>query len=59
MACVFWQVECETKAEELMKKKNLQDIMKMILNECEEKDGYKGGGPFQEISRLMKNFKDR
>ena len=33
--------------------------MKIILKECEEKDGYKGRGSFQEISRLMKNFKDR
>jgi hypothetical protein len=32
--------------------------MKMILKECEDKDGYKGGGSIQEISRLVNNFKD-
>ena len=39
--------------------KNIEDIKKMILKECEEKDGNKGGGSVPEISRLMKNFKDR
>ena len=33
--------------------------MKMILKECEDEDGYKGGGVVREISRPMKNFKDR
>ena len=33
--------------------------MKMILKEREDKYGYKGGAYVQEISRLMKNFKDR
>ena len=33
--------------------------MKIILKEYEDEDGYKGGGFVQEISRLMKNFKDR
>jgi hypothetical protein len=33
--------------------------MKMILKECEDEDGDKGGGFSREISRLMKNFKDR
>ena len=33
--------------------------MNMILKECEDEDGYKGGGSVQGISRLNKNFKDR
>ena len=33
--------------------------MNIILKKCEDKDGYKGGGFVQEISRLMKNFKDQ
>ena len=33
--------------------------MKMILKECEDEDEDKGGGSVREISRLMKNFKDR
>ena len=33
--------------------------MKMILKECEDGDGCKGGGSICEISRLMKNFKDQ
>ena len=28
------------------------------LEECEDEDGYKGGGFVREISRLMNNFKD-
>ena len=31
----------------------------MISKECEDENGYKGGGYVQEISRLMTNFKDR
>ena len=31
----------------------------MILKECEDKDGYEGEGYVQEISRLVKVFKDR
>ena len=52
MACVFWQDECKTKGEELMKKIK-------SLKECENEDGDKGKGSVREISRLMKNFKDR
>jgi hypothetical protein len=33
--------------------------MKMILKEYEDKDGCKGGGSVEEISRLMKILKDR
>ena len=33
--------------------------MKIILKECEDEDCYEGGGSVREISRLMKNFKDR
>ena len=33
--------------------------MNMILKECEDEDGDKGGGYVREISRLMKNFKDQ
>ena len=33
--------------------------MKMILKEYEDKDGCKGEGFVQEISRLMKIFKDQ
>jgi len=32
--------------------------MKKMLKECEDEDGYKGGGYVQEISRLMNIFKD-
>ena len=39
--------------------KNLEDIMKKIWKEYEDKDVSKGGGSVQEISRLMKIFKDR
>ena len=28
----------------------------MIFKECEDKDGYKGGGSIQESSRLMVKF---
>ena len=60
MACVLWQEECETKAKKLMKNiKNLEHIMKEIWKEYEDKDGSKGEGSVQEISRLMKIFKDR
>ena len=41
----FWQEECETKCQETYEEhQNIEDIMKMILTECEDKDGYKGGG---------------
>ena len=36
--------------------KNIEDIMMEIWKEYEDKDG---GGSIQEISRLMKIFKDR
>lgn len=39
--------------------KNLEDIMKEIWKEYEDKDRSKDGGSFQEISRLMKIFQDR
>ena len=39
--------------------KNLEDIMKEIWKEYEDKDGSKGRGSVQEISRLMNIFKDR
>ena len=39
--------------------KNLEHIMKGIWKEYEDKYGSKGGGFVQEISRLMKIFKDR
>ena len=45
MACVFWQEEWETKTKETYEEhQNLEDMMKMILKEWEDKDGYKGGG---------------
>ena len=48
------------KANKLMNNiKNIEDIMKDIWKEYEDKDGPKGGGSVQEISRLMKIFKDR
>ena len=41
----FWQEECETKCQETyVEHQNIEYIMKMILKECEDKDGYKGGG---------------
>lgn len=33
--------------------------MKMILKECEDIDGCKGGGFVCDISSLMKNFEDQ
>jgi hypothetical protein len=33
--------------------------MNMILKECEDEDGCKGGGSIHDVSGLMKNFKDR
>ena len=38
--------------------KNIEHIMKEIWKEYEDKDGSKGRGYVQEISRLMKIFKD-
>ena len=58
MAFVFWHDECETTAEEFMKKTNHED-MKIILKEDVDKDGCKGGGFVCEISSPMKNFEDQ
>ena len=45
MVGVFWQEECETKCQETYEgHKNLEDIMNMILKECEDKYRYKGRG---------------
>ena len=56
MACVLWQEECETQSQETYEEyQNLEDIMKEIWKEYEDKDGR---GSVQEISRLMKIFKD-
>ena len=36
----FWQEECQTKCQETYEEhQNIEDI-----KECEDKDGYKGGG---------------
>ena len=59
MDCVFQQDESENTDEEFMKKPNLEDVMKMILKEFEDKDGCKGAGFVREISSPMKNFKDQ
>ena len=60
MACVFWQEEWETKTKETYEEQqNIEDSMKMILKECEDKYGCKGRGYVQEISRLMNIFEDR
>ena len=57
MVCVLWQEKCETQIQETYEEyRNLEDIMKVIQKEYEDKDG---GGSVQEISRLMKIFKDR
>ena len=57
MVCVLWQEECETQSQETYEEyQNIQDIMKEIYKEYEDKDG---GGSVQEISRLMKILKDR
>ena len=54
---VLWQEECETQSQETYEEyQNIEDIMKEICKEYEDKDG---GGSVQEISRLMKIFKDR
>ena len=53
------RMNVKTKAEKLMKKINLEDTMNMIVKECKDEGGCKGGGSVCEISRLMKNFKDR
>ena len=56
----FGRRNVKPKAKKLMKNiKNLEDIMKEIWKEYEDKDGSKGKGFVQEISRLMKIFKDR
>jgi hypothetical protein len=54
MACVFWQDECKNTIEVFMKKSNHEDVMKMILKECEDKNECKGGGSSREISSPMK-----
>ena len=60
MACVLLQEECETQSQETYEEyQNIEDIMKDIWKEYEDKDGPKGRGYVQESSRLMKNFKDR
>jgi hypothetical protein len=57
MACVLWKEECETQSQENYEEyQNPEDIMKEIWKEYEDKDG---GGFVQEISSLMKIFKDR
>ena len=41
----FWQEECETKCQETYEEhQNIEDIMNIILKECEDKYGYKGRG---------------
>ena len=41
----LWKEKCETKCQENFEEhQNIEDIMKMILKECEDKDGYKVGG---------------
>ena len=61
---VLWLVfsgrrNVKPKAKKLMKNiKNIEDIMKDIWKEYEDKDRSKGRGSIQEISRLMKIFKD-
>jgi hypothetical protein len=56
----FGRRNVRPKAKKLMKNiKNIEDIMKDIWKEYEDEDGPKGRGYVQEISRLMKNFKDR
>ena len=57
MVCVLSQEECETQSQETYEEyQNIEDIMKEICKEYEDKDGR---GSVQEISRLMKIFKDR
>ena len=55
MVCVLWQEECETQSKETYEEyQNIEDIMKGIWKEYEDKDG---GGFVQEIYRLRKIFK--
>ena len=57
MVCVLWQEECETQIQETYEEYlNLEDIMKGIWKEYEDKDGR---GSIQEIYRLKKIFKVR
>ena len=55
----FGKMNEKPKLRSLLRNSNLENNIKMILKECEDKDVYKGEGSVQEISRLMKNFKDR
>ena len=47
MACVFWQVECETKAEEIMKNIKYWRYDEDDIKGMWKKYGYKGGGSIQ------------
>ena len=54
MVCVLWQEECETQIQETYEEyQNLEDIMKEIYKEYEDKDG---GGSVQEISKTHEDF---
>ena len=53
---LFNGVDVKPKPRDLRKESNLEDIMKTILKEYEDKDGCKDEGFAQ---RLMKIFKDR
>ena len=47
MVCVLWQEECETQIQETYEEyQNLEDVMKGIWKEYEDKDG---GGSVQEF----------
>ena len=56
MACVLWHEKYETQSQETYEEyQNIEDIMKEIWKEYEDKDGR---GSVQEFSSLMKIFKD-
>ena len=56
---LFGRMNVKPKPRNLWKESNIEDIMKIILKEYEDKYGCKGRGSVQEISSLMNIFKDR
>ena len=54
MVCILWQEEYETQIQETYEEyQNIEDIMKEIWKEYEDKDGR---GSIQEISKTREDF---